>query len=89
MDLNGAHQEDSTVFHCSHIYTRMLDFLSIAFIIYFPAAFPFPCGKLLQYFVYLVLIVIVFSKLINHNYRIKNSVCIHHIVSATVVNTYV
>jgi hypothetical protein len=41
-----------------------------------------------QYLVYLVMIVIIFLGLINHKNRIKASVCIHHIVLATVQNNY-
>jgi hypothetical protein len=51
MELNRAHQEVSTV------ATRMLDNVSIEFVIYYPTFFPFPCGTFFQYLVYLVLIV--------------------------------
>ncbi len=40
-------------------------------------------GALLQYLVYLVLIVIIIFRLINYNNRFKTSVCIHHMSLAT------
>jgi hypothetical protein len=43
----------------------------------------FSRGAILQYLVYLVLIVIIFSMLSNHNKRIKASVRINHISLAT------
>jgi hypothetical protein len=47
--------------HSSHVYTKMLDDVSLAFIIYFPTwPLVFPWGTLLWYLVYLVLIVIIF-----------------------------
>ncbi len=53
-----------------------------AFVIYFAvsvSSFEAP----LQYLVYLVLIVIILFRLINHNIRIKTSVCIPHISLAS------
>ncbi len=44
-------------FHCSNIWTQMLDNKIVAFVIYIPSQY-FSCGPL-QYFVYLLLIVII------------------------------
>jgi hypothetical protein len=55
IDLHGPQQEVS----CSRIYTQMLDNVSLEFVIYM-GSFLFSCGTLLQYLVYLVLIVINF-----------------------------
>ncbi len=53
MDLNGANQEVSTE-------ARMLDNVSLVFVIFLPTGLSLFCGALLQYLVYLVLIVIIF-----------------------------
>ncbi len=80
--------EHTKKFLCSHshIYTAMLDNVSLEFLFTFPLVFPFHCGTLLQYFVYLKLIVIIFSTLINHN-RIKTTASIPHIILASARNT--
>jgi hypothetical protein len=67
--LQGEGPERNTPksFHSSHIYIWMLESVSLAFIIYFPGGISFSFGTLLEYFVYLVLIVIIFTGLINHN----------------------
>jgi hypothetical protein len=49
----------------------------------FLLSFLFSCGTLLQYLVYLVLIVIIFFRLINHENRMKITAFIHHISLAT------
>ncbi len=54
-------------------------------------SFLFSCGTPLQYLVYWVLTVTIFSLLYNHNNRIKTSSFIHHIFLATfttVLNTH-
>ncbi len=67
VDLNGAHQEVSTVAtSIPRCWSK-----SLAFVIRLPLVFPFPCETLLQYLVVLVLIVIIFFRLINHKNRIK------------------
>ncbi len=69
-------------FNCSHIWTWMLDnvrkHLSFTFLLV-----TFPCGAVLWYFVYLMLIVIILFRLINHKKRIKAFVRIHYSVLAT------
>ncbi len=69
-------------FHCSHVRPQMLDsvhkHLSCTVLLV-----SFSRGAILQYLVYLVLIVIIFYMLSNHNKRIKPSVRINHISLAT------
>ncbi len=64
--------------HCRHIWEQMPDnvrkHLSLTLILA-----SFSCGAPFQYHVYLVLTVIILFRLIDHNIRIKTSVCIHHI----------
>ncbi len=71
MDLNKAYQEDSTVAtsesRCRTMYEKHCHLLPTSI---------FFCGAFLQYLVYLVLIVIIFFRLRNHDNRIKTSVCI-------------
>ncbi len=78
MDLNGAHQEVSTVTTLMlKCWTMSVKHLSFAFTL----IFLFSCGTFVQYFVYLVLKV--FSRLINHNNRKKTSAYIHHTALVT------
>ncbi len=79
----GWPQPTSRIFHCSHMWDQMsnnvCEHLSFTFLVV-----PLYCSRaLLQYFVCLVLIVIIFFRLIIHRTRIKTSACIHHKSLAT------
>jgi hypothetical protein len=75
---HGPEWSTPSRFHCRHIWEQMPDnvrkHLSLTLILV-----SFSCGAPFQYHVYLVLTVIILFRLINHNIRIKTSVCIHHI----------
>jgi hypothetical protein len=83
--LQGDGPEPSTPrsFHYSHIYTLMLDNVSVAFLLYLPTSLSFflwnipPTSCLPGADFYY------FSTLMNHYNRIKTAACIHHIASAT------
>ncbi len=61
----------------------MLDYVSLASVIFLSTNLSFFCGTLLQYVISLVLIVIIFFRLINHNNRIETSAWINYIAFAT------
>jgi hypothetical protein len=75
--FQGAEWSKPRRFRCSHIWTKMLDnigeHLSFTFLLV-----SYSCEALLQCLIYLVLIVTIFDRLINHKNRSMTSACIHH-----------